>query len=165
MKNETTMAGHPEHVDPQPLPVGFEGYAQELVDIRGMAERGELVGIQVKDRREPAIAGALAALASEHGVHLRAPLHVDANGEFSLVALKMHADGGPLNPDFYGSAPFGETFAALLNRHGPRTGSPGPNVLDASNGWCKLNHFAAERLVLEEHARRQPQQHAVERGG
>lgn len=48
----------------------------------------------------------------------------------------------------YGCGHFGKRFADLLNQYNPRTGlSPSATLLPES-GWCRMNHFDAERVVL-----------------
>jgi hypothetical protein len=98
--------------------------------------------------REAAIAGATLALGRMHGIELQAPLHIDARGEFSLVV--MPPGGG--NPA-HGTGKYGESFAKILHGHNPRMGVvPGPFV-DPSNGWCRINHFDLERMVVEQNER------------
>lgn len=102
----------------------------------------ELSPIGYKDERETHLASALRAMAECCGMTLEDPLHVNSNGEFSLVVANPK---GPAR--WYGSPPFGESFASYLTAHHARTGFPGPNTIDPSNGWCYLNHFDAERMV------------------
>lgn len=85
---------------------------------------------------------ALQYLAACHGVTLEGPLHIDSRGEFSIVALP--ADGS--SPKL-GCGPYGEAFAAILNQHHPRQGINPGTVLPES-GWCRMNHFEVERMVL-----------------
>lgn len=104
---------------------------------------GILSGVAYRDAREPALAAALSALAEAHGVVLQQPLQVDANGEYSVVAVN------PKGPSLlHGAGPFGQDFAAALTRAQARTGIA-PGALCASNGWCRLNHLQAEKMVLE----------------
>lgn len=104
--------------------------------------RAEVSALEHSRRREAAIAQALVAVAADQGLLLQQPLHIDANGEFSVVALKSESS----NPQVEGTAAFGPVFAELLSRHGARMGMVG-GYIGESNGWCRLNHFEAARLV------------------
>lgn len=92
--------------------------------------------------REAALRAALTALARHHGVLLAYVRGIDGNGEFRIAAVTKKGD----NPA-HGCAPFGPAFTALLNTAKPRTGII-PCALSPDNGWCYLNHFEVERLVL-----------------
>jgi hypothetical protein len=101
--------------------------------------------------REAAMADGLRELAARYGVKFREPLHIDANGEFSLVAANEANQNAPSDPCGY----YGEGLAALIAKHGSRTGSLAygyHNHRAASDGWCKMNHFAVQAM-LEEAAR------------
>lgn len=104
----------------------------------------EISSIQHRDLREAAIVEGLLALADSFGVTLRLPLHVDSNGEINLTV--MPADGR--NPDWYGCGVFGAQLVELLNAHNPRTGTV-PNPISEDNGWCRMNHFDVEKLLVE----------------
>ena len=95
-------------------------------------------------QREAAITLALEQVALEHGVTLQTPLHIDSRGEYSVVALRP--DGR--NPAHYGSGLFVNGFNELLNAYNPRCGVSAGATLLPENGWCRLNHFDAERLVV-----------------
>jgi hypothetical protein len=102
---------------------------------------GRVSSLEHSRIRQDALGKALVAMAEDHGVTLQSPLYLDSNGEFSITAL--HPNGGsPLQ----GCGPFGEEFAAALTRHKARTGT-NPGILCADNGWCRLNHFEAEKMV------------------
>lgn len=105
---------------------------------------GTLKPVQHGQARSAAIAAAMAALALAHNVVLQTPLQINTLGEFSIVAI----DPNQPNPK-YGCGRFGAVFADRLTRHKARTGVYGPAILDECNGWCMLNHFAAEALVVE----------------
>lgn len=109
---------------------------------------GELKSVPHSDMRQQHLGAALQALAGLYGVMLRGPHYIDSNGEYSLAALK---DAGS-NPSVQGCAPFGE-FAAVLNPHSPRTGIM-PCALTSDSGWCRINHFSVENMVMEQAAAR-----------
>lgn len=100
--------------------------------------------VQQSRRREARIANALIRIARKHGVNLRKPLTIDANGEFSIVASNNTPNDGP--NDACGQF---RTFAAVLSKYSPRTGIVPTSHLSPENGWCRMNHFNAERLVNE----------------
>lgn len=103
--------------------------------------RRELSPVGYRDMREPALARALLAMAAELGVTLQQPLHIDANGEYSIVALKP---GG--NDPRYGCGAFGEAFAQALTSHRARCGVM-PATMSPDSGWCRLFHLEAEKMV------------------
>lgn len=105
----------------------------------------ELTPVQHGDAREKSIAQALDAMAKDFGVRLQKPLFIDSRGEFKLYALK---DGFETTHNV-GCGKYGEGFAEAINKRGARTGFPGPNQLGPNDGWCMMNHFAAEKMVLE----------------
>ncbi len=113
----------------------------ELVQYEQQFANRELSSVGYRDQREPALARALRAMATELGVTLQEPLQIDANGEYSIVALKP--DG--CDPR-YGCGAFGAPFAEALSRHRARTGIT-PSTMDAANGWCRLFHLEAEKMV------------------
>jgi hypothetical protein len=97
-----------------------------------------------KHQREESLAQALHELAMMHGVKLQTPLQLDSNGEFSIVALNKSGE-----PVIYGAGQFGNDFVAILNKHSPRTGvSPGATLLPSS-GWCRMNHFDVENMIMD----------------
>lgn len=104
----------------------------------------ELSPVAHSHAREAALAHALQNLAATYGVMLEAPLQIDSRGEFSIVSRPEGSVRG------MGTSPFGE-FAEVLNKHRPRTGVL-PGTLDPSNGWCLMNHFDVERMVVEHSA-------------
>ena len=86
------------------------------------------------------IKAGLVSIAELCEVNLEA-IGIDANGEYQLRALDAE------NPRAEYCGQFGQ-FAEILNPHKPRCGVMGTvAVLDADNGWCRLNHFGAEKLV------------------
>lgn len=116
----------------------------ELQSVHAKFKAGSLSPVEHSRSREASLARALRALAAEHGVTLHGYLRI-SSGEFHIVAAR------PDGRDAYihGSGEFGEAFAAILNRHNPRTGErPGAHIM-AENGWCYMNHFDVERMVTE----------------
>ncbi len=94
------------------------------------------------DRREIALAEGLRRLAAANGIKFREPLQIDSNGEFSLAVV----GSDPQHPNACGK--FGETIAALLNESGgARCGILPTKYHSAENGWCRLNHFAAQSIL------------------
>lgn len=96
-----------------------------------------------RDRREAALSSALVAMAAGFGVELKQPIYCDSRGEFPIVALASDPDSRRMGF----CASFGEGFTAFLNAHQARTGIA-PGHLDPSNGWCRMNHFEVEKMVL-----------------
>lgn len=101
--------------------------------------------LQFARAREIAIIAGLKNLATSLGITFKTALQVNSNGELLLAVQKE--DAGPME---LACGAFGEKFAALLNQHRPRTGVPGPNLMCPESGWCYLNHFEAEKLVLSQ---------------
>jgi hypothetical protein len=119
----------------------FTQEVESLVQAHARFAAGELSSVGFKDVREAHLAPALQELAAGFGVTLELPLHIDSRGEYRIVA--MPKDGSSPR---YGTAPFGN-FAAVLNQHRPRTGQA-PGTVCPENGWCYMNHFDVERMVL-----------------
>ena len=94
--------------------------------------------------REASIAQGLRDLAKQHGITLREPLVIDSNGEFSIQVSNGTDKDGHKDP----CGEFG-TFADQLSRHSPRCGFVPTKYLSPKNGWCRINHFDAEKLVAE----------------
>jgi len=94
--------------------------------------------------REASLGSAVVAVAAVLGVNLRQPLRLDSRADFHLKAEPK--EPWPGSPDICGH--FGEEFAALLNRHQARCGVA-PGHMQPESGWCYLNHFAAEAMVME----------------
>lgn len=103
---------------------------------------GHTSSVAHANTRQAAILAAVRFMAKSFGVQL-APMHaIDANGEISIVALD-----GDRDPSL-GCGRFGGPFAALLNTANPRTGVMPGATLCSESGWCRLNHFEAEKLVI-----------------
>jgi hypothetical protein len=111
--------------------------------------------IQQGDAREAALADGLRELAACFGVTLREPLHIDSNGEFSLVVSNGTAR------DFAGDpcGQYGKEFADLIARYNPRMGLTPSRFMSPENGWCRMNHFDAQTM-LERFARDLAEQRA-----
>lgn len=118
---------------------------QELDNLNREFSANRVSSVEHGATRERILSEALESMAADFGVRLQAPLQIDSNGEYSLVA--MNKDNS--NPQHYGSGPFGAGFAALLSPHGPRMGIQPAKSIDPSNGWCRMNHFSVERMVRQ----------------
>lgn len=114
-----------------------------LVQANADFSNNKLSSVEFSNVRQTALAEGLRALATKHGITLQEPLHIDSNGEFSIVA----ESDNPSDRRCGFTAHYGEAFAALLNKHRPRTGIA-PGSVCAENGWCRMNHFDVERLVM-----------------
>jgi len=90
--------------------------------------------VQAGDQRAAALAESLDLLAKIRGVDdLQQPLHIDSRGDFSIVSKKG----------------FTADFCYDLNPNYPRTGvSPGAIMHPGNGGWCYMNHFQVERMVI-----------------
>lgn len=117
-----------------------------LRDAKTKFEANELKSVPYSDLRQQHLSAAVTALASGHGVTLRAPLYIDGNGEYSIVAVEEGRDPR------MGTGQFGE-FAEVLNPHRPRTGIV-PCALSPESGWCRINHFSVENMVMAQAAAR-----------
>ena len=95
---------------------------------------GILKPVQAGDQRAAALAKALDLLAKICGVDdLQQPLNIDSRGDFSVVSKKG----------------FTEDFCSKLNPNRPRTGvEPGAILNPGNGGWCYMNHFQVERMVV-----------------
>lgn len=104
---------------------------------------GDLSPLAHSRARETALIAGLVALAADFGVTLQCPSAIDSRGELAITAV--HPDGR--SPEM-GCGEFG-SLSEILNRHNPRQGiAPGP-WLGERSGWCHMNHFDAERMILE----------------
>lgn len=92
--------------------------------------------------RGAAICAAVIAMACSFGVKLKPIGGIDSRGELNITAAKAVEDGTA------GCGRFGGPFAELLNAANVRTGMAPPAQLDSESGWCILNHFEAEKMVL-----------------
>lgn len=95
-------------------------------------------------RRENALADGLRKLAAANGIQFREPLSIDGNGEFHLAVSNETAQDSKHDP----CGGFGEVIARLLNDSGgARTGIQPTRYMSPENGWCRLNHFAAQSIL------------------
>lgn len=120
---------------------------RELATIQEKFLRGEISSLDHSRLRESLLIDALMAVAASDGARIQRPISIDSRGDIAVMASP---DIGSKVPGSVGK--FGAAFAQRLNKHSPRTGSAayGYNaVMEANSGWCHLNHFSVERLVLE----------------
>lgn len=117
--------------------------AQELIAANEAFVAGSINPSQHRYAREDAMSKAMDALAGAHGVNLQKPLQLDSNGEMSLVAMPL--DGSDPR---YGTGQFG-TLSAVLNQYQPRCGVAPGAVLPPQMGWCRMNHFQVEKMILD----------------
>jgi hypothetical protein len=131
----------------------FQSAVRALSDATEAFSRGDIKSVQYNDLREKAISQALIAMAVECGIALKEPLHINSLGEFNFQVL--HSDGRDTS---LGCGKFGLEFATYLNRFGVRTGaieygySP---CMRSDDGWCHMNHFQAEKMILDRMNRHQ----------
>lgn len=79
-------------------------------------------------------------LLAEH-FNFPATVHYLSAGEFSFNGDRDSHDGN--------CAPYGDELALLLNTIQTRTGiSPSRGHVLPQNGWCKIKHFEAHKLLL-----------------
>jgi hypothetical protein len=104
--------------------------------------KGHTTAVAHGHARGAAICAAVIAMARSFGVKLNPLGGIDACGELSITAAKAVPDG------MAGCGRFGGPFAELLNAANARTGSSPPAHLHSESGWCMLNHFDAEKMVL-----------------
>ena len=124
-----------------------------LQEVQANFEHGLLLSpVQHGAQRERQLGLALLALASGHGVKLQTPLSIDSRGEFSIVA--ENKDHGLANPN-QGCGPYGVEFTKILNAHNPRVGTSPTSFLCKENGWCRMNHFDVEKMILDQYELRQ----------
>lgn len=133
----------------QKTPSKFTKAVQKLTDAKICFSAGTIKPVEYGARRMTALGDALSALASEFGVTLQAPLQIDANGEFSIMAMPT----GGASPA-YGAGEFGSEFAKLLNVHSPRTGVNPRATMKSRSGWCQMNHFEVEKMILSHQLKR-----------
>ena len=92
--------------------------------------------VQAAERREQAMFRALRALAKQHGVKLREPLHIDGNGEIAVVV-----DGG----DSFGS------LGDVLAKYPTRTGLwAHKGVAQPYCCWVYVNHFILAEILFDQ---------------
>ncbi len=90
--------------------------------------------LEMSRAREALISDGLKELAARHGHTIALP-RIDGNGEFAFVV----------------EGQYGEGLAAALNRIPVRCGvAYTKGFVLACNNWCRINHFDAERMLIEE---------------
>lgn len=90
--------------------------------------------VQLGTAREGALIEGLHALAEAHGRTIE-PTRIDTNGDMRFVVQ-------------YGLG-YGSSLAPVLSRVPRRTGvAPYAGPCIPENGWCFINHFDVERLLL-----------------
>lgn len=87
--------------------------------------------------REAAIRAAIQALARSFGIKKLQAARIDSRGDLEL-SLGVEAE----------RKTFGARFSALLNKAKP-SGPCGAIILLPESSHCRLNHFQAEKMVLE----------------
>lgn len=103
---------------------------------------GHTSSVAHANTRQAAILAAVRYMAKSFGVNLE-PIHaIDARGEIRVVAKD-----GDRDPRL-GCGKFGGPFAEWLTKARARTGIA-PCTLGSEDGWCYVNHFEAERMVLD----------------
>ncbi len=91
------------------------------------------------DAREKAIVDGLHALAGHFGKEIDYT-YIDANGELNFF-IKGASQGL--------GGEYGEELAALLSQVPRRTGISATDApVLPENNWCRINHFAAEKLLM-----------------
>lgn len=115
----------------------------DLADCHKQFMECKITPLEHGSRRGTLLAEALNSVADECGVHLKQPLQINANGEFSIVSLK-HVDA---NPE-HGCGPYGDAFAEFVTTAKPRAGAVRGITMSATDGWCYVNHFDVEKALL-----------------
>lgn len=95
-----------------------------------------LFGWPDAQRRGDEIAFGLNQMAEECGTKLKGGLHIDANGEISIVCDDGHT--------------YGDRFASMIKKHGARTGAIAYGYNMHTHGqdtWCRMNHFSVQSML------------------
>ncbi|MNF20722.1 hypothetical protein D3C87_686450 [compost metagenome] len=109
-----------------------------IAELSAIEANQEIKPVEAGNLRDAAIAKGLRAIAAHYGKTLVEPLHIDANGEYRFTITN---DGE-----------YGNELVALINHIPLRTGvSPSKGTMLGCNGWCRINHFDAERLLKIAH--------------
>lgn len=122
----------------------LEKASVDLKNINESFKEGSMTSVAYSLMRSRALLDALRGVVFMHGVELEEPLQIDSNGEVSLIAKNPN---GPAS--IYGSGHFGKDLADLITEYRPRTGQAYGANLSPENGWCKMNHFDVERMVVD----------------
>jgi len=104
-------------------------------------EHSTLMPVQFANAREHALVEGLHGLAAQYGKQLR-HTSIDANGELAFIIEGPVSGRGACGQ-------YGEELSALLTTVPTRTGvvAFARKVLP-ENGWCYINHFVVEKLLL-----------------
>lgn len=122
--------------------IEFNQAIEELAQVHEKFKKRELTSLQHGNQRQDAINKALNCMAKDMGTELEMPLRIDSRGDYSLKTKPLPNGGN--RPGF------GADFTQALNAAGPRCGMPGTTaVLLETSCWCYLNHFAAEKMVID----------------
>lgn len=124
------------------MSANFLAAIADLNQVNEAFKAGTVSSVEHGYRRGVALCSAIFEMAACMGASLEKPISIDSRGEIHVVTKgKSHWDRG--------SGRYGEEFASWLNKANPRTGiAPGAVMLPEA-GWCYLNHFNVEKLVLE----------------
>jgi hypothetical protein len=125
---------------------------EQLIDAHAQFKQGTISAYAFANMRGPYIAQALQAVAHELGADLKEPMHIDSRGEYAILAKRAE---GAVAASYDAVGHYGEAFVEVLNRYSPRTGIFAGAILSASCGWCYLNHFDAEKLVMDYYSEQQ----------
>lgn len=120
----------------------FQAAVAELIQAKQDFDTGLLKSVPYADVRGNALCRAVMELARIFGVELNTLHGIDSRGELHLSVINVEQPGGL----FCGY--FGTKFAELLNAANVRTGIQPPAHLHDRSGWCIINHFEAENMVL-----------------
>lgn len=102
----------------------------------------KLKPLEVSIVRGAMLAAGLRALAIICGKEFDTDLNINSNGE---IMLRI-----PLNGDPQVCGEYGERLAAILSPYRPRCGYSPMSSIDPRNGWCYMNHFDVERMLLDQ---------------
>jgi hypothetical protein len=114
--------------------------ALEITETHHRFSNHEIKSVQHSQIRLIAIKRVLQAIAD--GFEFPAIIsHCDSNGEYEFFGNKGRKDA-PCKP-------FGEKLAALLSQVETRTGIvPSKSPVYHLNGWTRISHFEAEKLIF-----------------
>ena len=97
-----------------------------------------LWGFPDAQRRGEGIANGLQLMAEQCNTKLIGGLHIDSNGEISLVCEEGFT--------------YGPKLAPLIKKHGARTGALCYGYTmhtQETDCWCRMNHFAVQAMLEE----------------
>ena len=116
----------------------------KLNEIEQARLSGQLKPYPAGAQRMDMIIQGLKDIAQDYGFNLKSHIQCDSNGEI-MFSGKLDQDGF--------SPSFGSGLASLLNTIYVRTGIQSciGHVMPI-NGWCRINHFEAEKMIRNHHA-------------